>query len=245
MIAALRNVSKFFGTNTRVQALRGVTLEINAGERLIIVGRSGSGKSTLARCLAGWEAPDAGTIHYADGVKTQLIPQEPGASLNPRFTAIEIVSEPYRIKGIKREQAADLAASWIERVELPAQCGEKMSSEFSGGEQARLAIARAMAAIFMDERRPGLLIFDESFSALDRELRSRLFTLLIRLQSQFAATYLFIAHEILLAGQYADRIAVMEEGAIVECGKASQVMFTPSSDAMLRLVAASKRGTPC
>jgi len=237
MIATLQHISKFYGKNRSICALRDVTFSVVKGKRLMITGASGSGKSTLAKVLAGWEQPDEGVIEFS-GTRPQLIPQEPATSLNPYWTALEIVAEPYRIGGM--QNAAKLAVEWIDRVELPPSCASKLSSRFSGGEQARLAIARAMAALTIEGREAGLLMFDESFSALDEPLRIRLLEFLIRLQTTFPVTYAFVSHDLGLTSGFMDSIAVMENGLIVEYGDAPQMLNAPTSQTMIRLVAASR-----
>lgn len=243
MIAILRNVSKRYGRPVPVNALGNLTVSFPCVKRLMIVGESGSGKSTLARCLAGWEAPDEGSIELFCAAKPQLVPQEPAASLNPRWSALEIVAEPYRISGMSKTEAQRLASGWLHRMELPANSFAKVSSTFSGGEQARLAIARGLAAVNpqADARAGvGLLIFDESFSALDEPLRIRLLELLCALQDTLPVLYMFLSHDLAITAAYADFVAVMEDGQVVEQGTAAQVLDSPLSDAMRQLLAESK-----
>jgi len=241
MIARLSGISKWYGTKSRVRALRNVSISIDRAERLMIVGRSGSGKSTLARCAAKWEQPDEGLVEIDSGVRVQLIPQEPGSSLNPHWTGTEAVAEPYRIYRHAKNEAMELARKWLERVELRPETGHKFTREFSGGEQARLAIARALAAVTIDDAKAGLLIFDESFSSLDEELRTRIFDLLLRLNEELGVGYIFTSHELTIASRYVHRIAVMEDGELVEEGDRDKILTTPKSDAMLALLAAAKR----
>ena len=242
MIAKLSGVSKWYGNKPRVRALGEVSLSIARGGRLMIVGRSGSGKSTLARCAANWEQPDEGTVEIGSGVKVQLIPQEPGASLNPHWTAAEAVAEPYRLCGRTKRDAFALAVKWMERMELPGDTGQKLARNCSGGEQARLAIARGLAAVTVDTDFAGLLIFDESFSALDEELRVRIFDLLLGLQSEFGATYVFVSHDLAITSRSVNRIAVMEQGCLVEEGEREQMLTAATSDAMRGLLAAAWSG---
>ncbi|HEU4689345.1 MAG TPA: ABC transporter ATP-binding protein [Vicinamibacterales bacterium] len=214
-----------FRTHTpAVQALRGVDLSIVRGSTTGLTGRSGCGKSTLARCIAGLEAADSGQIRI-DGTditrlrgrallpfrnQAQVIFQDSAAALNPRFTALDIISEPLVIQGIgtgadRRERAADL----MTRVGLSPDRLRACPGEFSGGERQRLAIARALAVS------PRLLILDEAFSGLDVATRDRIVRLLVDLQSAQGLTYLCISHDLDFLARFANDILVMEDGQIV------------------------------
>jgi len=210
-----------------VQALRGVDLRIERGTTVGLAGASGCGKSTLARCLAGLESLDAGTV-LVDGHditslhgkallpyrnQVQLIFQDSAAALNPRFTALEIVTEPMVIQreGTPAERRLR-AIELVSQVGLPAERLQARPGEFSGGERQRLAIARALAV------RPQLLILDEAFSGLDVETRSLITTLLMTLQREQGLALLCISHDLDLLAQFAPEIAVMHRGTIVEQG---------------------------
>jgi ABC-type dipeptide/oligopeptide/nickel transport system ATPase subunit len=243
MIAILKNVGKSYGKRSPVRALRNVSLSLPQARRIMIVGESGSGKSTLVKCLAGWEAPDEGAMQLFCERRPQLIPQEPASSLNPAWDALAIVAEPFRIRGHSKPEANERALEFIRRVELPAESVRKLSIDFSGGEQARLAIARGLAAVCSDRAkhdtpgaRQGFLIFDESFSSLDEELRTRLFSLLLRLQDEFCVTYAFVSHDLSIVARFADFIAVLDAGELVEFGNARDVLGAPASFAMKRLL---------
>ena len=222
-----------------VEALHGVDLEIKAGSVVALAGVSGSGKSTLARCLACLEKPTSGEIWFEGknlvGLKQkelvpfrrkiQLIFQEPNASLNPRFTADEIVSEPLLIAGVgtKREQR-ERALTLMDLVGLPAHLGSKLPFELSGGQQRRLAIARALAL------EPKLLILDEALTGLDLSTRAQISNLLLQLQELRALTYLCISHDFSLvthladeAVVLADEVVVLDGGRIVE-GRAPELV---------------------
>ncbi len=224
----------------QIEALRVVDLKICAGSTLALIGRSGSGKSTLARCLACLEEPDSGEIWFAGTNlamltdrelvpfrrQIQLIFQEPGASLNPRFTAVEIVSEPLLIagRGTKKERN-ERALDLMELVGLPACMGSRLPFEFSGGQRRRLAIARALVL------EPKLLILDEALTGLDLSTRAQISNLLLRLQEVCSLTYLCISHDLGLVTHLADEVAVLHEGRIVEGGVPELLADSQSSHA--------------
>jgi peptide/nickel transport system ATP-binding protein len=210
-----------------VQALNGIELHVERGSTLGVAGPSGCGKSTLARCLAGLESLDAGTVridgHDITGLtgrallphrnQVQLIFQDTAAALNPRFTALEIVSEPMVVQKIGTPGERRLRA-----IELLSQVGfspdrlDARATEFSGGERQRLAIARALAV------RPKLLILDEAFSGLDVDTRALITSLLLMLQREHGLALLCISHDLEFLAEFAPEIAVMHRGTIVEQG---------------------------
>ena len=222
--------------------LRGIDLNLERGRTLALVGPSGSGKTTLARCLARFETPDSGEIALGGSAlaaiprgRIQLIFQQPAASLNPRFTAEEIVSEPLVIRkwGTKLSRRAK-AIELMQTVGLLPADAVKLSNAFSGGERQRLAIARALAL------EPELLILDESFSSLDLSLQAQIAELLLALQAARGLSYILISHDLSLAGRLADEIAVMEHGLIVERGRAADVMAHPRDPVTRQLVEANR-----
>lgn len=228
-------LSKAFGVR---QALRNASLALGKGRALGLVGPSGSGKSTLARCIAGFEQADSGTI-WLDGERrptdVQLIFQEAAASLNPVFTAGEIVAEPLVLRGIgtpasHRKRAAD----WLETVGIPRGAVGKRALAFSGGERQRLAIARAFAA------EPKLLILDESLSGLDVVLQSQMARLLMELRRRTDLTCILITHDLMLARRMADEIAVMDAGEIVERAPAEDLFAAPRHPRTRELLEASR-----
>lgn len=213
-----------------VAALDDVSLTVRRGSTLGLAGASGSGKSTLARCVVLRETPSAGEIlfegrsifsldrrqrrEYRRAV--QLIPQDPGASLNPRYPAWWIVQEPLRVK--TRLRAAEL----LSRVGLLETSADWLPGQFSGGQRARLALARALAC------EPRLLILDESLAHLDLSIRAQMVNLLLDLQSRLGLTYILIAHDLALAGHIADEIAVLDAGRIVEQGPPAVLFHQPA-----------------
>jgi peptide/nickel transport system ATP-binding protein len=154
--------------------------------------------------------------------------------LNPRFSALEIVSEPLLVQGrCNKREREDRARALLAQVGIPQQKTLHRADEFSGGQRQRLAIARALAL------EPHLLILDEALSALDCSVQAQISNLLLELQSSLGLTYLFITHDFAMAGHLADEIAVMEQGKIVELGPAEKVLRAPEQQVTRRLVSAT------
>ena len=223
---SVRGLSKSFAGRPAIQ---NVTFSLERGHTLGVVGPSGAGKSTLARCLAFFETPTSGEI-WLDGrslcgpmrADIQLIFQEPASSLNPRFTAAQIVTEPLLIHGIGTAKTRLLRASELmETVGLPRHALQTPALEFSGGERQRLAIARALAL------EPKLLILDESFSGLDLSVQAQVTSLLLDLQERRGLTYILIAHDLALVWRMAGEIAVMDQGSIVEHAAVAGLLARP------------------
>ena len=204
-----------------VQSLDRIDMALQPGSTVAVLGRSGSGKSTLARCLAGFGTPDAGEI-FLDGKPAaknkggarppvQMIFQDAATSLNPRFTARQIVAEPLEIARWKTD--ADRAARAIklmEEVGLDPDWASRLAGEFSGGQRQRLALARALAA------EPRLLVMDEALSGLDMPLQAQMVRLLMDLQSRHGLTYLYISHDLNFISLFAQEVVVMDAGRIAE-----------------------------
>jgi oligopeptide/dipeptide ABC transporter ATP-binding protein len=207
------------------RAVDGVSLQINAGETLGLVGESGCGKSTLGRCIARLYDPSAGTIRFQGQDIThmparalrpirqniQMIFQDPMESLNSRHTVGDILAEPFIVQGIgdsafRSKRVAEL----LNIVGLPARSASRYPFEFSGGQRQRIGIARAIAL------NPKLVICDEPVSALDVSIQSQILNLLVDLQSEFNLSYLFIAHDLAVVKHISDRVAVMYLGNIIE-----------------------------
>jgi len=238
------------GTKKEVIALQGVSFSIRPESTLALVGESGSGKSTLAFCLACMERPTSGRIVFQGNEITaldekqqravrpqiQLVFQDPARSLNPRFSALELVSEPLLVQGrLHKRKREDRARALLAQVGLPQEKALQRAEEFSGGQRQRLAIARALAL------EPKLLILDEALSALDCSVQAQIVNLLLELQSSLGLTYLFITHDFAMAGHLADEIAVMERGKVVELGAADRVLREPEHEITRRLIAATPR----
>ena len=237
-----------FGSRQEVRALAGVTFSIFPRTTLAVVGPSGSGKSTLALCLACLEPVSSGRIWFARTEVTalnaerqrairpsiQMVFQDPASSLNPRMSALELVSEPLHIqKRFDKPERRDRARDLLQRVGLPREKAAQRPDEFSGGQRQRIAIARALAL------EPKLLILDEALSALDCSVQAQVANLLINLQASLGLTYLFITHDLAMAAHLADEIAVMERGRIVETGAAWSVVNAPQHAVTRRLLLAA------
>jgi peptide/nickel transport system ATP-binding protein len=222
-------------------ALAGVSFSLDRARTLAVIGESGSGKSTLAHCLTQFEAPTGGTILFEGRplspdrrLDIQLIFQQPAASLNPRFTAAEIVEEPLVIqrRGTVAERR-ERAASALELTGIALASLGKRAYEFSGGERQRLAIARALVA------EPKLLILDESFNGLDPTLAAQVAALLMDLQKRLGISYILISHDLTLVVELAHEIAVMEHGSIVEHSPTATLMSHPKHPRTRELIAAT------
>jgi peptide/nickel transport system ATP-binding protein len=230
-----------------IHAFENVNLSIRRGTTLALAGESGAGKSTLARCLALLEDPTCGEILFEGQNllelgkgelfpfrrKIQIIFQDPTSSLNPRMTASEIVSEPL---GIQREgskaQQRQKASQLMKQVGLPAGCESRRPLELSGGQRQRLAIARALAL------EPRLLILDEALSNLDVLNQDLILQLLAELQAAHSLTYIHVSHDLGLISRFADEVAVMHQGRIVEHQPAGKLFAHPENSYTRELLAA-------
>jgi peptide/nickel transport system ATP-binding protein len=198
-----------------LRAVDQVTLGIDKGETVGLVGESGCGKSTVARLIVGLYAPSEGRIEFS-GRRLQMIFQDPYASLNPRWRVQDIVAEPIRFLG-----TAQKVEQLLLQVGLSPDDGEKYPHEFSGGQRQRISIARALAG------EPDLLVCDEPTSALDVSVQAQILNLMSDLQRRLGLTYLFISHNLAVVSQVADRVGVMYLGRIVELASAAQLFSRP------------------
>jgi oligopeptide transport system ATP-binding protein len=230
-----------------VQAVDDVSLTINRGETLGLVGESGCGKSTLARSILQLIEPTSGSVRFQGQEITglahrdsrklrpqmQMVFQDPYASLNPRKRIAQIVGDPMRLHGIvPRSGVRDAVRELLETVGLNPEHYNRFPHEFSGGQRQRIGIARALAL------KPKLIIADEPVSALDVSIQAQIINLLEDLQNEFQLTYLFVAHDLSVVRHVADRIAVMYLGKIVEIGPAADVYENPIHPYTLALLSA-------
>jgi ABC-type oligopeptide transport system ATPase subunit len=229
-------------------AVEGVSFSILPRATLALVGESGSGKSTIARCIACLERPTSGHIWFegldvtalsdaqqrAVRPQIQLVFQDPVSSLNPRWTALEIVSEPFFVqRRFSKQERTARSCALLNRVGLPQRAAHRRVHEFSGGQRQRLAIARALAL------EPKLILLDEALSALDCSIQAQISNLLLDLQSSLGLSYLFITHDFAMAAHLAGQIAVMDRGKIVESGPTQKVFCSPDHPATRALLAAT------
>ncbi|TDE37886.1 ABC transporter ATP-binding protein [Antarcticimicrobium sediminis] len=235
-----------FKPTRSVTAIDGVSFTVARGEVLGIVGESGSGKSTVGRAIVRLVEPDSGQI-LLDGEdmnaltpqqlrharrRVQMIFQDPYASLNPRKKILSAISEGPITQGVPVAEAHARARELLDTVGLEASAAERFPHEFSGGQRQRIGIARALA---MD---PDLIIADEAVSALDVSIQAQVLELLRDLQQRLGLSLLFITHDLRVAAQLCDRIAVMQRGKLVEIGPVSDVFLTPKAEYTRNLLAA-------
>ena len=219
-----------------VRAVDGVSLTLQRGEVLGLVGESGCGKSTLARTIMQLVPTTGGSVWLGGRSLTaagpaeirtlrrsmQMVFQDPFASLNPRLTVFQTLAEPLQVHGVcPAEDIPARVSSLMERVGLAARFLRKYPHEFSGGQRQRIAIARALAL------EPQLIIADEPVSALDVSIQAQVLNLLAALVRDMNLALLFIAHDLSVVKHISDRVAVMYLGKIVECGPALEVMERP------------------
>ena len=238
----VENVSKvyrsggFLGRGARItRALDDVTLEVPKGATLGVVGESGSGKSTLARCIVRLIDPDGGHVRIGDvdlaamsrrelraaTRRVQMVFQDPYASLNPRRRAGELVAQGPMAHGMPRREAMAKARDLFALVGLDPASIDRFPHEFSGGQRQRIGLARALA---LD---PEILVADEPVSALDVSVQAQVLGLLADLKVRLGLSMLFVTHDLRVAAQICDVVAVMQNGRVVESGPAAEVFTNP------------------
>ena len=229
-----------------VKAVDGVTLNIERGETLGLVGESGCGKSTVGRALLRLYDPTAGRIVF-DGTdithlkesemrplrrRMQMIFQDPYASLNPRHSVGRMVAEPLRVHGRGGRDLSKNVRELLEVVGLPQDAASRYPHEFSGGQRQRIGLARALAL------NPDFIVCDEPVSALDVSIQAQIVNLMEQLQADFELTYLFIAHDLAVVRHISDRIAVMYLGQIMELSPADDLYDNPLHPYTISLLSA-------
>ncbi|WP_123023930.1 dipeptide ABC transporter ATP-binding protein [Mycolicibacterium stellerae] len=230
----LRNVTKTFTVARRwldrstdnhgkLQALRGVSLQVGHGESVALVGESGSGKSTLLRTIVGLEKLTSGSVELVAGApRPQMVFQDAGASLTPWLSVGELIAERLRGSGMSRAARHDAVVEVLERVGLPADVAKSRAGQLSGGQRQRVSLARATVVP------PSVLLCDEPTSALDVSLAASVLNLIGDLRRSLDMSVVFVTHDLSVARVVADRIAVMYLGRIVEVGPADQVIGKPA-----------------
>jgi ABC-type glutathione transport system ATPase component len=264
-LLSVRNVVKEFGLRRTLservthaqtephRAFDDVSLQLRRGEILGLAGGSGSGKTTLARCIVRLIEPDAGTIELAGADvraarggelrelrrRMQMVFQDPYASLNPRMTVGTALLEVGRVHHRPgAEEGEQFVRDALERVHLGAGIASRRPRELSGGQRQRVAVARALAA------GPEVLIADEPVSALDVSVQAQLLNLFLDLRDDLGVAILFVAHQLAVIAEVADRVAVMNRGRLVEEGETAAVFGNPQDEYTKALLAAHPRPRP-
>lgn len=236
---------------TVVHAVNDVSFEIRKGTTTALVGESGSGKSTIANVLTGLLPPRAGTAELgtlnllhakrADRRRIAMVFQDPFASLDPRRSVADALSEPLRTHGLGGDSAASREARVIElleQVDLPAQFRLRYPHELSGGQRQRVSIARALAL------EPEIIILDEATASLDVSVQATVLELLADLQRSKGLTYLFIAHDLAIVQQMSHNVLVLRDGQVVEAADAATLFANPRHDYTKMLLAAIPPDAP-
>jgi oligopeptide/dipeptide ABC transporter ATP-binding protein len=249
---AVRGGGMFGAKSPPVQAVSGVSFDLQAQDTLGLVGESGCGKSTLARCLVRLLEPTVGEIWFhgtniarlnAVAMRPmrqhiQMVFQDPYGSLHPRMRVADILGEPLRLLHLGAAERRARAIDLLRQVRLSADHANRFAHEFSGGERQRLGIARALAL------RPEVVVLDEPVSALDVSAQAGVLTLLQDLQAQTGAAFLFVAHNLAVVRNFCDRVAVMYLGKIVEVAAREQLYADPQHPYTQALLSAAPVPSP-
>src|SRR5438445_6190104 len=262
----VRGLKKFFPIRRgflrtlvgHIRAVDDVSFDVRSGETLALVGESGCGKTTTARCVLRAYEPTAGQILFRSEKgqvvdlatvprgrlrplrsEMQMIFQDPYASLNPRMTLLDIVSEPLEVHGVtNRRQRVERVAELLRLVGLRPEDMRCYPPAFSGGQRQRIGIARALAL------EPRLVVADEAVSALDVSVQAPMLNLLLELQERLGLTYLFVAHDLSVVKRISDRVAVMYVGQIVETAPAKELFASPKHPYTEALLSAVPKPDP-
>lgn len=259
-VLKIKNLKTYFPINKGmfgkakdyVKAVNDVSFDVYPGETLGLVGESGCGKTTLGRTILKLVEPTDGNIIFEGKdlthlgtkemrdyrKKMQIIFQDPYSSLNPRITIGEAIMEPMRVHGVFNNDQDRKARvmELLRRVNLPEQHFYRYPHEFSGGQRQRICIARSLAL------NPKFIICDESVSALDVSVQAQVLNLLNELKAEFGFTYIFISHDLSVVKFMSDRMIVMNQGEIVEMGKADDIYNNPQTDYTKKLISAIPKG---
>lgn len=265
-ILDVRSLKKYFPIHRgflrtvigQIRAVDDVSFTVREGETLALVGESGCGKTTTARCVLRAYEPSSGRILFrpskgevVDLAKVprsrmrplrremQMIFQDPYASLNPRMTVMDIISEPLEVHGVSnRRQRVERVAELLQLVGLRPEYMPRYPHAFSGGQRQRIGIARALAL------EPRLVVADEAVSALDVSVQAQILNLLLELQERLRLSYLFVAHDLSVVKRISDRVAVMYVGQIVELGETRKLFAQPMHPYTSALLAAIPEPNP-
>ena len=242
----IQNLSFAYKDEPEKKILENLTLEVESGEFVCILGQSGCGKSTLGRCLLGLQERTAGEVYFHGQEikrkdskalremqdKMQIIFQDPYSSLNPHWTVEEILREPLRRLKLSRTEEEAKIKKALERVSLAEADRRKMPYAFSGGQRQRIGIARALIV------EPEIILCDEPISALDVSIQAQIVNLLKDLQKELGLSYIFTAHDLAMVRYISDRIGVMQAGKIVEEGDCESIFQNPQKEYTRTLLSA-------